>query len=61
MTTTNLIDGLMEITVYDGAGNIIEHTFAEPFCSTEEQHTEIIALVEGGMKAIDATRLVLNI
>lgn len=58
---TEPTDDLMEITVYDGAGNVVEHSFAEPFRATEEQHMEIIALVNGGMQASDAARLVLAI
>ena len=58
---TKLIDDKLEVTVYGDNGNVVVHYFAEPFRATEEQHTEIIRLVEDGMRADEATRLVLSL
>ncbi len=58
---TSTIEDQMEVTVFGANGEIVEHFFAEPFRATEGQHSEIIALIEGGMMASDATRLVLGI
>ncbi|HYF29435.1 MAG TPA: hypothetical protein VEA36_03685 [Candidatus Paceibacterota bacterium] len=49
---------LIEVTIWGADGQVVHHSFERGFRMTEEQHQEAIRLIEGGMRACDAARLV---
>jgi hypothetical protein len=49
----------IEITIYDGAGNVVEHSIGPAQMATDAEIADIIALIEAGVPACLASQLVL--
>ena len=51
------MDDMIEVTIFDGDGNVVEHSFAKAQTATQEQIDDMVAMIENGTPAWLSARL----
>lgn len=51
------MDDMIEVTIFDGEGNVVEHSFTKAQAATQAQIDDMVAMIENGTPAWLASQL----